>query len=175
MSDIDTTLNIPAGSVVDRVFARLPDGTPNVMDRRANMMGSGLPPYNSTGKPPVSITLIDSCYTGQTNAFSSFLHPMANLFSYPSTENQAYLGWVDESIVEKAYNFAFFFWGALVHGSTVDKARFEALKEYTGNPQLPEEEVPTYIKLWGDHHTRLKGVYTGNNATQAASVWKRHL
>ncbi|MBL1152608.1 MAG: hypothetical protein D8M22_07720, partial [Armatimonadetes bacterium] len=66
------------------VWAMEQYGNPNVLSLRTAAIGTGLPPFNSTEKPPITIAFLDSCFAGSSHHFSiGFLFPLQNAFSQP--------------------------------------------------------------------------------------------
>jgi len=136
----------------------------------ANGSATPLPPFNTSGKPPINLVYLDTCYSGLTNDFAeATLYPYGNIYAgvsqYP--EDQSCVGHaiavqLDQS---RAVNEAF--WGHLEDTYTVSEARLVVFNAYSGTNK------PTYatdfMHVWEDFYTRLKGVYTGT--TGAESRW----
>jgi|GEM_PF-1692871 len=163
------------------VWAMATYGDPNVLALRTAAIGSGLPPFNSTEKPPITIAFMDACETGATDSFSSaFLFPSRNAYSPMKVENQAYVGWVVSPDVEVSGSASDAFWGSLAAGSTVLSARkavFVRLIE-EGHSDidpglLTNEIMDSFLRIHGDEFTRLHSVYTGNGNLQLGSQWWR--
>jgi len=61
---------------------------------RVNAMGSGLPPFNSTGLPPIALSFMVACDTGTNNDFAeAYLYPYTNAYVNPAIEDQSELGY----------------------------------------------------------------------------------
>ena len=61
----------------------------NYVAGRNQRNGYGLPPYNSTGNPPINLLSLDCCNTGDDNTASSALLPFYNVYSSTACEDQA--------------------------------------------------------------------------------------
>jgi hypothetical protein len=64
------------------------------------------------------------------------------------------------------------FWGALEDGYTVHEARMFLFDAYKGSNR--PESATDLMHVWGDFHTRLKGVYSGSNYPLVQTAWWRH-
>lgn len=68
----------------DYMWAMRAYGDPNVLDLRTSAIGTGLPPFNSTGKPPITIAFLDSCFAGSSSIRSRLSRVTRHSFSTPS-------------------------------------------------------------------------------------------
>ncbi len=139
---------------------------------RLNAIGSGLPPFNSTGNPPITIAFMDACDTGTDNSFAdALLPPYTNYYSNPNIEDQAELGYSFTFLLSRTSAVDTVFWHALSEGKTADEARQEAYGAYQGanTPQDYEH----FLHVWGDFYSRLHGVYTGSAVPLAQTAWYR--
>jgi hypothetical protein len=140
---------------------------------RVTANGSGLPPFNSTGIPPVNLAFVDSCTTGTTNSFAlAFLYPYGNSYTPPlSSEDQAEVGYNITKETEQTRRCNDAFWGALEDGKTVNRARFELFQAYEGTNE--PAFATDLLHVWGDFYMRLKGVYTGSEFPTLQTDWWR--
>ncbi|GIK31440.1 MAG: hypothetical protein BroJett009_04320 [Armatimonadota bacterium] len=163
------------------VWAMEQYGNPNVLSLRTAAIGTGLPPFNSTERPPITIAFMESCETGATDSFSSaFLFPSRNAYSPMKVENQAYIGYTIKVGVDIAREVSDTFWRAMERGSTVLGARWSVFMHLIDaglsdlNPDdLTHDMLNLIMPIYGDTFTRLHSVYTGNSDPQLASQWWR--
>lgn len=139
-----------------------PTGSINLYDQRVAANGSGLPPFNSTGKPPINLAYIGACSAAVDNTFADgTLYPYGNAFTGVSSwpENQSCVGYAlsFKSNQTRAVNEAF--WEHVKETYTVTEARVEAFDAYQGSNK--PSYATDFMHVWGDYYTRLKGVYTG--------------
>ncbi|MBL8065997.1 MAG: hypothetical protein JNM34_09075 [Chthonomonadaceae bacterium] len=146
---------------------------PDVLTSRTNAIGTDLPPFNSTGKPPMSISFIDSCDTsqGQNNAFGdAFQFPNKNEYNRLMPEDQAHFGWQTLVAAAIANKWNTYLWSALQSGITASKARDEAVIKMATIEKV--YILPTQVWLTGDANARLHNVYTGTELP-APTPWVR--
>lgn len=74
------------------IYPTSSQGTPDFLTWRTAVNGSGYPPLNSTGNPPINLAVWDSCLTGTDASFLSSLHPFWNAYG-GLIEDQAIAGW----------------------------------------------------------------------------------
>ncbi|CAN5405683.1 hypothetical protein BH11ARM1_BH11ARM1_09690 [soil metagenome] len=154
----------PAGA--DEYYAGHPGwlSLAGVLPHRAPQMGSGFPPFNDTQIPPISIAVILACDAGVSNAFASgFLFPGQHSYGAPS-EDQALTGFTCPIYVHETDAITALYLGPLSSGKTMLKSRKEFIDsglchECPTLDPLTIEDMP----IWGDKHTRLTAVYTGND------------
>lgn len=171
------TVDTPAGSLF---FAKPPNAY-NYESSRWTHNGSGLPPFNSTGLPPVQFAMFDICDGGPTNQFSSILVPYYDAYDQTKVTDQATVMYPGAIFIDEGESRIYWWFKALRVGKTVDVAKREFLE---GNS---EEDHPVHIdeatnlvdepyevNVFGDVDTRIKKVYTGNNFA-AAAQWYRPL
>ena len=159
----------------DHLFYALPDPSwPSALESRVGALGSGLPPFNSTGVPPVTAAFLDCCYTGGAPHFATgILFPQKNWFSGGAVENQAEIGWTVKTYVPDGKKYSNMLWGALEEGhSAIDATKLTGsdYAYYEGERGSTWKDV---IACWGDPATRLKGVYDGTESGVHPGTWFR--
>lgn len=146
----------------------------SVEPNRIAQMGGGLPPYNTTQNPPITFAFIISCVTGATNAFSTFLHPYQNAYG-GWCEDQAWTGFACELYLKEYEGISRVVFSRLSGGHTIAKAREKLIASdppftnASSDKPLVEDDMPIY----GDTHTRVRSVYTGDDT--APIGWFRSL
>ncbi|HTQ10624.1 MAG TPA: hypothetical protein VMI31_11170, partial [Fimbriimonadaceae bacterium] len=138
--------------------------------RRIDQIGSGAPPFNSTGNPPVNFVFLQACDCLQSAPWMKFLYPYA--FQYGSyLEDQAVLGFACAVRLGEYWNEAGTLFSDLMSGMTVDNARTDLLSSGFHNADndalLELRDVPVI----GDTHTRTRTVYTGDNSSPGTPDW----
>jgi hypothetical protein len=136
--------------------------------------GSGLPPFNSTGIPPVNLAFLDTCGAGTDNDFAeALLYPGGNFYTgyswYPECQSEVGYAMTKMSDQTRACNEAF--WERLEAGYTVHEARLKAYEAYKGDNK-PASHID-FMHVWGDFYTRLKGVYSGSIEPSPQPNWWR--
>ncbi|MCW5938424.1 MAG: hypothetical protein KF884_07265 [Fimbriimonadaceae bacterium] len=144
----------------------------------------GLPPFNVCENPPVTFAYIDACHCGRSNAFGSLLYPYYDGYGN-FVKDQAVLTWNGKGLVKSTQNGVYWYFHRLLAMDTIFSAR-DYMLEF-----MPDSTKKVYMKLdhfpwqrlvngrgdmpiWGDPHTRIKGVYTGN-PFRAPAGWYRPL
>ncbi|MCC6404395.1 MAG: hypothetical protein IT207_10355 [Fimbriimonadaceae bacterium] len=132
-----------------------------------NLEPQQLPPFNPTGNPPIAFAWVDSCNTALLETADEYLkgfcYPERNKYMPEQIENQAEMGW-DSTVPNVAMPvFAGKFWSYISEGSVAQRARTYALQDTDAwhrekYNNLPFTPTP---RLFGDHTTRLRFVYTG--------------
>jgi hypothetical protein len=148
----------------------------DLLPYRVASNGSGLPPFNSTGSPPINVAFIDSCNAADTNSFSPILYPYGNWFTgAPSSfpEDQSLVGYTITFSTDQTSQCDEVFWTALQDGFTVVEARQQTYLVYFGDNR--PNEADEFMPVWGDFYTRLKGVYTGDDRNQGGETWYRNI
>lgn len=163
------------------VWAMAPYGNPNVLALRTAAIGSGLPPFNSTERPPITIAFLDSCLAGSSHHFSTgFLFPLQNAFSQPQIENQAFVGWVFLVASPSPRDSTTVFWNRLMLGQTVGQATTAMVKDWLRSLGFEPDADPNfnpedYAKVYGDEYTRLAAVYNGLSNPPTRQFWWRSI
>lgn len=139
-----------------------PTGSINLLDYRVAANGTGLPPFNSTAKPPINLAYFDCCSAGVTNEFAeATLYPYGNVYAgMYSSENQSSVGYAITVSASQARNVAEAFWQRLEDRYTVTEARYQAYDAYQGGNK--PGNATEFMHVWGDFYARLKGVYSGS-------------
>jgi len=144
---------------------------------RLGQMGTGLPPFNPTGQPPIAFAFIHACCAATGNSFNVFNLPYANHYG-GWMEDKCITGFAADFFAQDGADFAEMYYSELASGKTVQQARFEVflskrffvgLPGSSGEVQFEEAHMP----IWGDHSTKLKGVYSPfplSNALQFSRV-----
>ncbi len=140
------------------LFRGTPAGTGEIaaLPVRQSAIGSLLPPFNSSHKPPLSIALIWACNTAnvipQVNDFAEgLLWPYTNAYSYPDIENQACLCWEGGVLINNLGPTIDTLCDNLIDGDTVASARDRVMDL---RPQ------GSRLLVFGDQRTTLAGVYS---------------
>ncbi len=152
--------------------------------KRTIQIGSGLPPFNSTGAPPVFFCHIVACGCGNTNNFKTVLYPYYMGWGGPYLEDQALLAHRYSVYLAEYYGIASRIWMPMSTGATAYRAVAEFSQYITDNPDEYHTEqnnqlrsmVPSDLNLvcGPDNGTmRIKSVYTGTNV--ASIGWYRPL
>jgi hypothetical protein len=130
---------------------------------RAAQMGTGYPPFNSSGQPPINLAFILSCSTGAEDEFIEFLRPYINYYA-GALEDQAFTGFAGSLFAIDHYDIARAAFASLTAGKTVLDAKIAvlALGKLCGedNHVMTSGDMPIY----GDPYTRLHSVYTASLA-----------
>jgi len=155
LSDLDE-LGLYPEEEPDWKYFIVPD---SILYRRQLAIGSGTPPFNSTGKPPIWLAFNDGCKTGNDNAFAeAYLWPYTTI-NGDWCANQAQCGWSIYKTSNQTKPCMEVFWGYMADGWHADKARIELYDAYQGlNKPLDPRDL---VHVYGDWNTRLHGVYTG--------------
>lgn len=135
-------------------------GAVSLLNIRMSANGQGLPPYNSTGSPPINIAYIDACNTGVNNSFADgALFPYGNTYVGTSgtPEGQAVFGHAIPVYSSEAEATNEHLWEALRLGYTAHEARINAFFGYQG-ANAPGTAYD-FMHVWGDFYARLKSVY----------------
>ena len=150
-----------------------PDMTPaDYETHRTSDIGTGLPPFNSTGRPPVFFIHLAACECGKTSNFKTALWPYYMGWGGPYLEDQALLGYREGVYLGEYSGLATMIWEDLVVGKTAGKAVDEFNTFLTTFPGVfhsidligERDMVPADVALYGDATMRLKTVYTGSHA-----------
>lgn len=145
-----------------------------VKPHREQANGTGLPPFN-TGTPPINLAFLKYCHSGDANDFAeAFLYPGGNAYTGYSSfpEDQSLCGYAVSVDTTDSEPVASVFFDALYSGYTVHQSRI-ALYYSCGTDNANVYEG--YLRVYGDFHTRLKGVYTGLSETNPVTAWWRKL
>ena len=124
-------------------------------------MGSGLPPFNTTGQPAISLAYIETCSSGTTGSFIRFCYPYDNGYGF-NLEDQCVMAYNTCVFIPEYEEKARVFYGSsLVVGQTVTQARQALVDDgrfHCGTNTTPMrwQDLPIY----GDPNTRLETVYT---------------
>lgn len=135
------------------------------------------PPYNPSGVPYVTFAFIDACESGRTYQFNGILYPFY-IYGYTETVDQAVLTWNGFSRANHAEVMNTQLWSRLASKKTIVLARTEMILDQATLPKSqlyfvikdqlsdPWRAVtsPADVPIWGDHYTRIHGIYTGNNS-----------
>lgn len=142
------------------------------------------PPYNPSGVPQVTFAFMDSCESGENNAFARILYP-GRIYDYippvndpgPYAMNQAVLTWNGYIPIDKGARVNQELWERLEQGMTIYDARQSMIaenallnrnhwlkvKDTLDGPYHPVNS-PIYMPIWGDFYTRVTSVYTGDDS-----------
>ncbi len=153
----------------------------NYETHRISDIGTGLPPFNSTGRPPVFFLHLVACECGKTSDFKTALWPYYMGWGGPYLEDQALLGYKECVKLAEERGLAEKIWEYLAVGHTAFNA-VETFKQFlAANPGVfhssdihgTRNMVAADVKLYGDGAMRLKTVYTGNYAppTSPTTPW----
>ena len=96
---------------------------------RTSDIGSSLPPFNSTSKPPISVAMIYGCNCGATSAFNKILYPYYSSYSPTATQNQCLVAYTAFVPVTEAGEQSGPFLGYLREGLSAREARRELVEE----------------------------------------------
>lgn len=169
-SDLDE-LSLPAGTQPPTEYMIAPQSSSggSVQSSRQQAMGSGLPPFNSSGLPPIWLAFNDACITGRTNAYAeAYLWPYQNAYG-GWCENQASCGWTIYKSTNQTKACIEVFWSAMASGWDTDTARVRLYFSYQGDDKPTNERA--LVHVYGDFCTRLHGVYTAQLGQE--SRWVR--
>ncbi len=147
---------------------------PDYESERQGHMGTGLPPFNSTGQPPINFMFLYACMCGKTNNFIRAIWPYDNHYGEwgmygPWSVNQALVDYPVEVQLQHAFRVANRFMGKMRDGYLPEdaiKAVTEAAKTETIHISKLADPIdwiaPTRedFTLWGDPNARIKSVYT---------------
>lgn len=172
------------------------DGKPmrvsHFLDTMVNAIGTGSPPYNSTGLPPINMLVFHSCRTGWQTDYVEALYPNANAFAPYYTENQCWWAYKRQLFVSNLSEYAEAVSSLLLEGYSAEYARAVLCdEEYASSHDLRvsecgpscqtncevHDQAGRYVQLddivlMGDKKTRVKFVYTGTNFLQG---WHRQV
>jgi hypothetical protein len=153
-----------------------------ILPHRVDSNGSGLPPFN-TGAPPISLAYVLACVSGMDNDFAEgFLFPYTNWYvaglqnpippgQGPMIENQAFVGYRVAVKLHKYEQLADYSFHLFKEGYSVRRAMDKVFSDVyvgtSGCPATPEE----FVAVFGDHATRIHGVYTRSNDTNPVNSW----
>ena len=146
---------------------------------RNQINGTGNQPFNSTGLPYTTYVHIDACTAGINSTFGKWFHPYVNAY-FPSglggVVDQAVFGYSDLTYWGDRENMADLYWSYLNAGNTVGAMRNHLVafcKKYediTGSIyiRIGVEQGRSIgsiadCPVYGDPHTRIKTVYTGDS------------
>jgi hypothetical protein len=131
---------------------------------RSGQVGSGLPPFNSTGQPPIAFAFLHTCCVATNNGFNVFNLPYSNHYG-GWMEDQAITGFNGSVRLTQFADLAAMYYQQLYLGSRLEQARahivlhgdFHSAPPSGGPPwfALQEADMP----IWGDPKTKLHGVY----------------
>ncbi len=165
----------------------------NYQSARETANGTGNPPYNSTGNPPTFLLMLDTCYNASNNNFIRIMWPYLDAYN-EWLVNRAYTGWSGWSRINQTTAHATECFSLLASGYTIGKMRDDMVQDnvdrvqndaafsyeiaYSGyfdeDNEWQENWQPvlevTDWPIWGDHFTRVHGVYTGTHST-ATNFW----
>ncbi len=189
MQDWGTTMYFNTHGLVDLFSADNGDliypsstyGNPNVLAWRQSVMGTSgpLPPFNTTGNPPVDLVVFDTCLTGSNDHFLTWLFPYYNGYG-GLYEDQAIAGWTVSTYVTNAGLLATLLWNKLITEETIGRSRDDMIdkaRNIYGVKVTPSGEMDRTIEdgdfvVYGDQYMRYAGVYTGTNSIHTA-WWRR--
>ncbi len=158
---------VPTGAPADSI---------GLLTNRIEANGIGLPPFNSTGLPPINIAFMSGCQTAADNQFAEgTLYPYGNVYvgtsEYP--EDQACVGFaISFETNGNAGAVHTAFWGALANGRIVAIARDIAYEAYEGSNG--GDDPTDFMHVYGDFNARLKRVYTPDGS-DAPNKWYRSI
>lgn len=140
-------------------------------------IGTGVPPHNSTGKPPVNLAFIDACWTGRNNEFAEGLlwpyvaHTTPGVCACGSyVENQSQVGYRIQFEGLNSYTCMNAYWECLKTGATVWEARnilYDEYIDFLNDPGSPE----ALQAIWGDFCTRVHAVYNFSFSGPIPGSW----
>lgn len=148
-------------------YGSLPIHLFRIRSFRVSQLGSGLPPFNTGGSPPINISFFDACLIGTDlrilqGTVGDFLFPHGNVYAgvQPVPENQAVI------VCEGS---------PLIDGGRFRKQRFMeelALRKTAGEiAHTLEFEFNLPYRCRGDLNARGWGVYTGD--TDSSGGWNQ--
>ncbi len=140
----------------------------DVQAYRSIQMGTGLPPFNSTGRPPIAFAFIHACSAATDMSFNVFNLPYANNYG-GWMEDQAITGFNQLVRLSQFADLSAMYHQQLYWGKTLFEARrfivvngdFESAPPSAGPPWSPLLEG--HMPIWGDFRTKLRGVYAPEN------------
>lgn len=170
----------------------------DVLEWRTEINGTGLPPFNSTGKPITTYVHIDSCWSGSPGhgKFTSWFWPYQNAYfptpPPPGVIDQAVFGYTGRTWWADRQRMANEYWWRLEAARTIVEMRdalleacLDYFKETGGEIYVRFDPYPSSLNaiprslampedcpVWGDWYTRITGVYTGDT-TVAPAYWHR--
>lgn len=155
---------------------------------KADVAGTGLFPFNSTGNAPTFFAHLDCCTAMENvprpNDFGVLLFPYSNAYNDPPARNQAVFGYNGYTLVDESENSAWHIFSRMAGGATAHKARgefvFAQLQHHPRIVQIgptvtgPFSRVDSIADcpILGDFHARIRFVYTGNSLLPT-TLWFR--
>lgn len=143
---------------------------------RIGHIGTGLPPYNSTWAPPITVGYLYACNCGDTDAFTTVLWPYWNAYGDLVTD-QCVFAYTCYVPVSKATEHAELLFGPMAEGKTAaislglfnENALAEDLQVWDVSPTQFDVDSRNIeagdLALYGDGYSRLTTVYTGSNSS----------
>jgi hypothetical protein len=150
------------------IWGRQEDGWPSIEAMRIQQMGSGLPPYNSTQKPPINLAVHMSCLNvvGNESTCVTFLYPYSNTFVNYS-ENQSFISWRIKVKIADTAELTEHLFEALVSGlKAIETAQYMIDNAPTNNYIYEHDDAHAVA----DGEARLRRVY---DPTSALLRWWR--
>lgn len=157
------------------VYSGATPTTPNYLAERTGDIGTGYPPFNSTGMPDISLGYIYACNVGDSNAFNRMCYPYWNAYS-EYWVNHALLAYKVYVVTTQADEHAELIYEELVPGYTTSSAQAWLILNAadkgllcwdtydSSNPKAGLRNIALGdLLLYGDVTTRIRTVYTGDN------------
>lgn len=144
----------------------------------ANIGTSALPPFNTSTVPPLNFLHVLTCQSGSPsindpdgNQYGSALWPHFNHYSPIPNENQAALTYAVFLFIPHLPLYSKAIADEMMAGKTADKARDWVFRNLTlfcsdtgGGAATLRAATVDDTRLWGDFHTRIRTVYTGDSS-----------
>lgn len=152
-------------------------GSPDLRTWPEASIGSGYPPFNSTGNPPVHLAVFDSCKTGSSSLFASILFPAYNGYG-GLYENQAIAGWTVSPLISDSELLAALLWNPLIDQEVLDAAIISMIGQATlFNIQVYDSLTYRTIQdgdfvSYADGMMRVHGVYTNSSLIHSDWWWQ---
>lgn len=141
-----------------------------VESSRITQIGSGLPPYNSTGKPQINLAFLQTCNVGDVNDQVRHCYPYYNAYG-GYLEDQAFFAYNVYTKVSDIDDIPEEAFGLLASAYTLHYTRavLAANSDYecadvTGSPTIWRDLTEADITVYGDPYLRLKTVYQPSHA-----------
>lgn len=124
-------------------------------------MGTGNPPFNSTGKPGINFAYIDACECGYLNDFIRFCYPYLNGYG-KSFEDQCVMAYNAPVYLNEYESKAYALFDTLRNGFVAEAGRTALVDHdppfHCGTPK--RIMVESDFAIYGDRYTRVASVYT---------------
>lgn len=127
-----------------------------------------LPPFNTTGNPPISLLWLDCCHCGCNDAFERALWPFFSVCFENLIKNHAVVAFKVSVFADASEAMAAYATGSFAIDNTIDQTvahivsrqRINVFDDVTGKKRLLDKNDFTVL---GDKFTRMNGVYNGTN------------